>query len=115
MFQTCDGSRLEHSAFLFLDLFRISDFEFGVLPSVSRIELRLPDLGLEDQPMSLSSWLVSRSARVEEGEPVAEILAGPVTVDLPASAAGVLVKRLVNVDAPLSVGQVLAVIETEPE
>ena len=43
---------------------------------------------------------------------MAEILAGPTTVDLPSPAAGVLVKRLVDVDAPLSVGQVLAVIET---
>jgi pyruvate/2-oxoglutarate dehydrogenase complex dihydrolipoamide acyltransferase (E2) component len=77
-----------------------------------RIELRVPDLGLDGQPISLSGWLVSRGARVEEGEPVAEILAGPVTVDLPAPAAGVLVKRLVDVDAPLSVGQALAMIET---
>jgi 2-oxoglutarate dehydrogenase E2 component (dihydrolipoamide succinyltransferase) len=78
-----------------------------------RIELRLPDLGLDDQPISLSGWLVSRGAPVEEGEPVAEILAGPVTVDLPAPASGVLVKRLVDVDAPLSPGQALAVIETD--
>jgi pyruvate/2-oxoglutarate dehydrogenase complex dihydrolipoamide acyltransferase (E2) component len=78
-----------------------------------RVELRLPDLGLDDQAISLSIWLVSRGARVEQGEPVAEILAGPATVDLPAPAAGVLVKWLVDVDEPLSVGQVLAVIETD--
>jgi pyruvate/2-oxoglutarate dehydrogenase complex dihydrolipoamide acyltransferase (E2) component len=78
-----------------------------------RIELRLPDLGLGDQPISLSGWLVSRGARVEAGEPVAEVLAGPATVDLPAPAAGVLVKRLVDVDAPLFQGQVLAVIKTD--
>jgi pyruvate/2-oxoglutarate dehydrogenase complex dihydrolipoamide acyltransferase (E2) component len=80
---------------------------------MSRIELRLPDLGLDEQPMSLSGWLVSRGARVEAGEPVAEILAGPATIDLPAPAAGVLVKRLVDLDAPLAVGQVLALIETD--
>lgn len=79
---------------------------------MSEIELRLPDLGLDDRPISLSGWLVSRGARVEEGEPVAEILAGPVTVDLPSPVAGVLVQRLVDVDEALSVGQVLAVIET---
>jgi len=75
-----------------------------------RIELRLPDLGL-DQPMSLSGWLVSRGASVEAGEPVAEILAGPATVDLPAPAAGVLIRRLIEVDEPLAVGQVLALID----
>ncbi len=78
-----------------------------------RIDLRLPDLGLGDQPISLSNWLVSRGARVEQGEPIAEILAGPATVDLPAPASGVLVKRLADVDDPISVGQVLAVIETD--
>jgi pyruvate/2-oxoglutarate dehydrogenase complex dihydrolipoamide acyltransferase (E2) component len=70
-----------------------------------RIELRLPDLGLGDQPIMLSGWLVSRGARVEAGEPLAEILAGP--------AAGVLVKRFVEVDEPLAVGQPLAAIETD--
>jgi pyruvate/2-oxoglutarate dehydrogenase complex dihydrolipoamide acyltransferase (E2) component len=78
-----------------------------------RIELRLPDLGLGDQPIMLSGWLVSRGARVEAGEPLAEILAGPATVDLPAPAAGVLVKRFVEVDEPLAVGQPLAAIETD--
>jgi pyruvate/2-oxoglutarate dehydrogenase complex dihydrolipoamide acyltransferase (E2) component len=76
-------------------------------------DLGLPDLGLDDQPISLSNWLVSRGARVAEGEPLAEILVGPATVDLPAPASGVLVKRLVDVDEPLSVGQVLAVIEAD--
>ena len=80
---------------------------------MARIEIRVPDLGLDDQPISLSNWLVSRGARVEQGEPLAEILAGPATVDLPAPASGVLVKRLVDVDEPLSVGQVLAVIEED--
>jgi 2-oxoglutarate dehydrogenase E2 component (dihydrolipoamide succinyltransferase) len=82
---------------------------------MARIELRLPDLGLDDQPISLSNWLVSRGAKVEAGEPVAEILTGPATLDLPSPAAGVIVRRLVDVDEPLSVGQVLAVIETESD
>jgi pyruvate/2-oxoglutarate dehydrogenase complex dihydrolipoamide acyltransferase (E2) component len=80
---------------------------------VARIELRLPDLGLDDQPISLSGWLVTRGTRVEAGDPVAEILAGPATIDLPAPAAGVLAKRLVDIDAPLIAGQALALIETD--
>jgi 2-oxoglutarate dehydrogenase E2 component (dihydrolipoamide succinyltransferase) len=80
---------------------------------MARIEIRLPDLGLANQPISLSNWFVSRGSRVEQGEPLAEILAGPATIDLPSPAAGVLAKRLVDVDEPLSVGQVLAVIETD--
>jgi pyruvate/2-oxoglutarate dehydrogenase complex dihydrolipoamide acyltransferase (E2) component len=76
-----------------------------------RIELCLPDLGLDDQPITLSLWLVSRGARVAAGERVAEVLAGPATVDLPSPVDGVLIERLVGEDDPLAVGQPLAIIE----
>ncbi len=55
----------------------------------------LPDLGLGRQPIVLSLWLVKRGARVTEGEPLVEVLAGAATVDLPAPGDGVLAKRLV--------------------
>ena len=77
-----------------------------------QIELRLPDLGLDDQPITLSMWLVPRGARVTAGERVAEVLAGPATVDLPSPADGMLIERLVDEDEPITVGQPLAVIET---
>ncbi len=79
-----------------------------------RIELCLPDLGLDDQPITLSGWLVPRGARVTAGERVAEVLTGPATVDLPSPVDGVLIQRLVDEDEPIIVGQPLAVIETEP-
>ena len=79
-----------------------------------RIDLCLPDLGLDDQPIALSGWFVPRGARVTAGERVAEILAGPATVDLPSPVDGVLVQRLVDVDEPITVGQPLAVFEIEP-
>jgi pyruvate/2-oxoglutarate dehydrogenase complex dihydrolipoamide acyltransferase (E2) component len=77
-----------------------------------RIELCLPDLGLDDQPITLSVWLVPRGARVTAGERVAEVLAGPATVDLPSPVDGVIIKRLVDEDEAIIVGQPLAVIET---
>ena len=79
-----------------------------------RIELCLPDLGLDDQPITLSAWLVSRGARVTAGERVAEVLAGPATVDIPSPVDGVLVRKLVDLDEAITVGQPLAVLETEP-
>jgi pyruvate/2-oxoglutarate dehydrogenase complex dihydrolipoamide acyltransferase (E2) component len=75
-----------------------------------RIEVCLPDLGLDDQPITLSAWLVPRGAHVTAGERVAEVLAGPVTVDIPTPVDGVLIKRLVDEDEPIAVGQPLAVI-----
>ena len=67
-----------------------------------RIELCLPDLGLDDQPITLSVWLVSRGARVAAGERVAEILAGPATVDLPSPVDGILFERLVDEDETIA-------------
>jgi 2-oxoglutarate dehydrogenase E2 component (dihydrolipoamide succinyltransferase) len=75
-------------------------------------ELNLPDLGLDDVPIVLSMWLARRGGRVAQGEPIAEILAGAVTVDLPAPADGVLSETLVSADESIRVGQRLAVIES---
>ncbi len=77
-----------------------------------RYELTLPDLGIDDQPIRVSSWLVKRGTRVTEDEPVLEVLCGGVTVDLPATIAGIIVEKLVADDEVLKVGQKLAVIET---
>jgi pyruvate/2-oxoglutarate dehydrogenase complex dihydrolipoamide acyltransferase (E2) component len=73
-------------------------------------DLVLPDLGL-DEPIALSLWLVKQGGRVVEGEPIAEVMGGETTVDLPAPADGVLAEHLVEEGDPLSVGQRLAVIE----
>jgi pyruvate/2-oxoglutarate dehydrogenase complex dihydrolipoamide acyltransferase (E2) component len=79
-----------------------------------RVEIRLPDLGLNDQPITLSAWLVPRGARVTAGERVAEILAGPATVDLPSPVDGVVLRQMVDADESIVVGQLLAIIETSP-
>ena len=73
-------------------------------------DLLLPDLGL-DGPIALSLWLVKKGGRVVEGEPIAEVVGGEATVDLPSPADGVLAERLVEEGDPLAVGQRLAVIE----
>jgi pyruvate/2-oxoglutarate dehydrogenase complex dihydrolipoamide acyltransferase (E2) component len=75
-------------------------------------ELTMPDLGIDDQPITVSSWLVKRGTRVNEDEPVLEVLCGGVTVDLPAAMHGILLEKLVSDDEVLKVGQRFAVIET---
>ncbi len=74
----------------------------------------LPDLGVGDDPVVLSVWLVKVGERVAAGEPVVEVMTGPATVDLPAPADGVLAEKLVSEGEPLVVGQRLAAIECEP-
>jgi len=77
--------------------------------------LTLPELGLEGRPVVASLWLVRRGERVAQGDAVLEVLAGEATVDLPAPASGVLARKLVEENAPLVVGQRLAVIDAEWE
>ncbi len=76
-----------------------------------RHQLIVPDLGLGNQPMTLSLWLVRPGSRVARRQPIVEIAAGPATVDLPSPADGVLVEMLVDEDEPVAVGQPLAVVE----
>ena len=79
---------------------------------MSRRDLILPDLAIDETPITASVWLVGRGKRVAAGDPVLEVLAGVVTVDLPSPADGVLAEKLVAEDDPIEVGQRLAVIET---
>jgi pyruvate/2-oxoglutarate dehydrogenase complex dihydrolipoamide acyltransferase (E2) component len=79
---------------------------------MARFELHLPDFDLGDMPVTACTWHAAAGQRVVEGDRLLEITAGDVTVDLPAPASGVLVARRVEIDDHLSVGQVLAVIET---
>jgi pyruvate/2-oxoglutarate dehydrogenase complex dihydrolipoamide acyltransferase (E2) component len=78
---------------------------------MSQRTLRIPDLGFDDQPITLSMWLARRGAKVKAGEPLAEVLCGVATVDLPSPADGILAKKLAAVDERLTVGQEIAVIE----
>lgn len=80
-----------------------------------RHDLLLPDLGLGDQPIVAGLWLVAEGRRVVAGEPLLEIVAGSVVVDLPAPVDGVLVEALVEEDVPLQPGERLAVIESDAD
>lgn len=75
-----------------------------------RHDLVMPELHLR-QAARVSQWLVKRGATVRLGDALLEVVAGAVTVDLPAPAGGVLVARLVGIDDPLTAGQRLAIID----
>lgn len=81
--------------------------------TLRRHELVLPDLGMREVPVVASVWLVEPGSHVSEGDRLLEVVAGSVTVDLPAPAGGVLTEMLVSEDEALDVGQVLGVIEGE--
>ena len=80
---------------------------------MARIEVRLPDLGLGDEPTRLTVWLAARGSSIERGEPILEITAGAVTIDLPAPASGLLVEKLAEEDDLLKCGDSVAIIDTD--
>lgn len=80
-----------------------------------RHELVLPDLGMGEEPVVASLWLVEPGSEVVESDRLLEVVAGSATVDLPAPASGILIETCVGEDELLEVGQVLAIIETRDE
>lgn len=80
---------------------------------MARIEVRLPDLGLGQEPVRLTVWLATRGSIVERGEPILEATAGAVTIDLPAPASGLLAEKLAGEDDLLKPGNPVAIIETD--
>jgi 2-oxoglutarate dehydrogenase E2 component (dihydrolipoamide succinyltransferase) len=80
-----------------------------------RHTLVLPELGLGSREASASLWLVDLGGEVTAGDRLLEVLAGSVTIDLPAPASGMLVEMLVSEDEVLAVGQPLAVIESDDD
>ena len=78
-----------------------------------RHELLLPDFDLPGTIVRVSGWLVPLGSRVVEGDRLLEVVAGEATIDLPAPATGILTERTVEVEDVLTIGQLLAVIESE--
>jgi pyruvate/2-oxoglutarate dehydrogenase complex dihydrolipoamide acyltransferase (E2) component len=76
-----------------------------------RHNLVMPDLGLGEEPVTVSLWLVELGSEVTEGDRVVELAADSITVDLPAPTSGTLVETLAAEDDEVQIGQVLGVIE----
>lgn len=77
-------------------------------------EIRVPELGLDDVPVSVSVWHVPLGRRVERGESVVELVAGDIAVDVAAPSAGVLVAKCVGEETNVAAGTVLGRIEVAP-
>jgi pyruvate/2-oxoglutarate dehydrogenase complex dihydrolipoamide acyltransferase (E2) component len=73
----------------------------------------LPDLGA--RPVRFSLWLADPGDQVYRGDRLAEVLADGATFDVSAPATGRLVERLAWPRDLLTAGQVLGVMEADPE
>jgi pyruvate/2-oxoglutarate dehydrogenase complex dihydrolipoamide acyltransferase (E2) component len=76
-------------------------------PETPRARLVVPEFGL-DVPLALSLWLVPQGAAVIEGDRVVQLVAGGATIDLEAPVTGRLAACLVDEDAAVVTGTVLA-------
>ena len=75
-----------------------------------RHELKLPNLGVDDLPIVATTWMVELGEEVTEGDRMLEVVAGSVSVDLPAPASGILAEVWVEEDEQVQTGQLLAVV-----
>jgi pyruvate dehydrogenase E2 component (dihydrolipoamide acetyltransferase) len=82
---------------------------------MARRQLILPELGLGDQPIKISLWLVEPGAQVFRGDSIVEVLAGAAVVDLPSPVDGYLAEVLAEEDETVHTGQALAVIESSED
>lgn len=75
----------------------------------------LPKWGLTMEEGTLKTWRKQVGDPVAEGEVLADVETDKVSTELPAPAAGILARILVQVEETVPVGTVLAVIAATPE
>jgi 2-oxoglutarate dehydrogenase E2 component (dihydrolipoamide succinyltransferase) len=81
--------------------------------TMAQIEIRLPKMGESVTEATITNWLKNIGDTVEIDEPLVEVATDKVDNELPSEAAGVLVKRLFEVDQVVQVGEVIAIISTD--
>jgi pyruvate/2-oxoglutarate dehydrogenase complex dihydrolipoamide acyltransferase (E2) component len=77
-------------------------------PPADRISVVVPDLGANEQPLSISAWYVEVGDNVSAGDPLLEILLPGITCDVSAPVSGQIVRIEKEIDAAVQVGEVVA-------
>ena len=76
------------------------------------VQITMPQMGESVTEGTVLGWLKQVGDRVEADEPLVEISTDKVDAEIPAPAAGTLVKILAEADETVQVGAVLGEIET---
>jgi pyruvate dehydrogenase E2 component (dihydrolipoamide acetyltransferase) len=77
-----------------------------------RTEVRMPNLGSDMDSGKISAWLKKVGDPVERGEVMAEVETDKAIVDMEALASGTLAEIVADVGAEITVGDVIAYLET---
>ena len=77
-------------------------------------EFKLPDVGEGIVEGEIVQWLVQEGDRVEEDQPIVEVLTDKATVEIPSPLKGTITKRIGEDGEMIEVGATLVVIEEDP-
>lgn len=80
-----------------------------------RVCLSLPDLGVGDETVRVSGWLVDRGDLIIKGDRVVEVMISGVTFDVESSQSGRLLEITRSVDSVVSCGEVLGWMDSSDE
>ncbi len=82
---------------------------------MARFTFKLPDIGEGISEAEIVAWHVQVGDRVEEDQPLADMMTDKATVEMESPVAGVVVERAGEIGDQVSIGAALVVIETEGE
>jgi len=77
-----------------------------------RSEVILPKWGMTMQDGTIAEWMVSEGQHVREGDPIAVIETEKVETELPSPDTGTVAEIVVEEDATVDVGTVIAWLDT---
>ena len=77
-----------------------------------RVEVTMPNLGYDMEEGTIQSWLKTVGDSVARGEAIAEIETDKTTVEMEAVASGTLVEIVREAGSDVTVGEVIAIIES---
>ena len=80
-----------------------------------QIEVKIPDLAATESEITVIKWLVPIGQAVHRGQALLEVETDKATMEVESFASGVLKRTLAQPGDKVSVGQVIALIEGEPE
>ncbi|GAA5522508.1 2-oxoglutarate dehydrogenase, E2 component, dihydrolipoamide succinyltransferase [Aliifodinibius salicampi] len=82
---------------------------------MARVEVEMPQMGESVMEGTVIEWSKSIGDEVKEDETLLEIATDKVDTEVPSPTSGILVEILAEEEETIEVGQVIAVIETDPD
>src|SRR4028118_1592884 len=80
---------------------------------MAKFEFKLPDIGEGIAEAEIVAWHVKLGDRIEEDQPLADMMTDKATVEMETPVAGKIVELAGEVGDQIPIGSVLAVIETD--